>query len=373
MRILIISAEFPPQIGGIGAVSYNMAKGLQQEGHEVKVLTAVGVKGNSRALGLDVARTPSFLNRKGIKLVPLFLAALWLCLVNRPHWLLLSVWTHEGIIGYVLHKLLRTKYVVVAHGSEILLHRDNSVLRPLMARVFRGGERVITNSRYTKGLVVSLGIEPERVSVVHPTLDLQEYDQQIELGDVEEMYGLENKRVLLTVGRLTPRKGHDQVIGTLSSLSEQYPDLVYVFTGSGEWGDALRALAKGHGVEHMVRMVGPVSFTEMQKLYKMCQVFVMVSRQEGLDVEGFGISFLEANLFGKPVLGGSSGGVPDAVLDGVTGLLADPYDTEDIKAKLVLLLEDEALRRRLGEQGRERVIRDFTLPTLRERLKEIFT
>ena len=100
---------------------------------------------------------------------------------------------------------------------------------------------------------------------------------------------------------------------------------------------------------------------EVERLYQACDVFVMPSRQEGTDVEGLGMVYLEAGLRGKPVIGGRSGGIPDAVRDGETGFLVDPSDPEDLARALGRLLSDEGLRRRMGENGRRRVLDEFSI------------
>jgi phosphatidylinositol alpha-1,6-mannosyltransferase len=116
-----------------------------------------------------------------------------------------------------------------------------------------------------------------------------------------------------------------------------------------------------------------VSEADLASLYAHCTAFVLMSRdrQEDGGVEGFGLVFLEANSFGKPVLGGNSGGIPDAVLDGATGLLAEPESASDVAQKAVSLLTDPALARRLGCQGRERVLRDLSWSATTERLRTV--
>jgi phosphatidylinositol alpha-1,6-mannosyltransferase len=114
-----------------------------------------------------------------------------------------------------------------------------------------------------------------------------------------------------------------------------------------------------------------VSEAELVALYTHCTAFVMVSRDRDVDggAEGFGLVFLEANSFGKPVLGGNSGGIPDAVVDGTTGLLVDPESVLSIAEQATRLLTDRHLAHRLGQQGRERALRELSWSASAERLK----
>jgi phosphatidylinositol alpha-1,6-mannosyltransferase len=134
-----------------------------------------------------------------------------------------------------------------------------------------------------------------------------------------------------------------------------------VLAGPGPLLDELLDLARECGVSDKVIMTGRVSDSELSALYDLCVVFAMPNRElpDG-DTEGFGTVFLEANAHGKPVVGGRAGGVSDAILDGQTGIMVDGQNTDEIAAAIINLLGDPELARRLGENGRERVLREFS-------------
>jgi len=167
--------------------------------------------------------------------------------------------------------------------------------------------------------------------------------------------GLDQARVILTVGRLTPRKGIDTVIRALPSVIERVPNAVYMVVGEGEDRERLEALARETGVEDHVLFEGSVPFSQLPSTYNLCDVFVTPSRSAPPSVEGFGIVFLEANACGKPVIGARSGGIPDAIVDGETGLLVEPDDEPGLAEALVSLLSNPERCRALGEAGRARV------------------
>jgi phosphatidylinositol alpha-1,6-mannosyltransferase len=150
------------------------------------------------------------------------------------------------------------------------------------------------------------------------------------------------------------RKGHDRVIEAMPCILKSYPDARYVIAGTGSEATRLQRLANELGVGHAVIFLGRVPDDEILALYQAADVFVHPNRElPSGDVEGFGIVFLEANACGVPVIGGNSGGTPDAIQHEVTGYLVDPNDVDEIAHRILTLLGDPALRKRMGQAGRE--------------------
>ncbi len=368
-KILMVSAEFPPHIGGIARLAQTVARGLSAAGYEVHVLS--GTRGVPEHAGFEVITIPGFLSRKHLKTIPLLLKAVATCHRLRPKRLLLTKWTHEGIVGIVVKRLFGVEYVVMAHGAEMLAFNKDPAVTLLMRRCFAGARAVIAVSNYTKTLLVAAGVAETKITVIPNSLHIDDYDLHVSSDLVRRKYGLEKARVLLTVARLTRRKGHDKVLEALRDLAARYPDLVYVMTGEGSYRQQLHELIREYGLDSCVRFVGFVTHHELEQLYQACEFLIMPSREEGSSVEGFGISFLEANLFGKPVIGGNSGGVPDAIIDGVTGFLVDPTNTQDIKEKMVRLLDDGALRDAMGRAGQRRVLEELNSRRQAAKMAEI--
>jgi len=169
------------------------------------------------------------------------------------------------------------------------------------------------------------------------------------------------------------RKGFDMVIRALPGLRQTIPDVTYLIVGAGPYRDELESLAVATGVRDHVVFAGMIPHKELPDVYALSDVFVMPSREqlEKSDVEGFGLVFLEASSCGKPVVGGRSGGVPEAVEDGATGLLVNPHETEEIAGTLARLLTDTDLAKRLGQEGRRRVVRDFDSARVGDRVHGI--
>jgi phosphatidylinositol alpha-1,6-mannosyltransferase len=207
-----------------------------------------------------------------------------------------------------------------------------------------------------------------RVQVVPLGTDPRQFAPGIDTRAVRAKHGLEGGPWLLTVARLEWHKGIDTVIRALPAVREIHPGVRYAVAGTGPRGDELARIAGQSGVRHAVKFLGFVPDEELPALYNAADLYVGVSRQHDLLVEGFGISLVEAQASGLPVVAGRSGGVADAVRDRETGILVDPGSPTAVAETVNQLLRDEAKRRQMGAAGRravetyynwDRVARDF--------------
>jgi len=371
MRAIILSTEFPPLIGGIGTFACGLALALKKVGVEVRVITTVGRLAEEVVRDFAVIRARGIWNVRFLKAVPLLmLTAIW-GLRERPRWIVAMTWTHEGLVAYLLRKALSIRYVVVTHGSEILAHRERALIRSLRLLILRNADGIVANSRFTENLVVSLGIDPNRVTIVHPPLVRLRRECEMIRPGCDELFGLCEKRVMFTAARLVRRKGHAQVIRALGLLRQRYPDLVYVMTGEGEYVKELSDLAHSCDVRDQVRMIGFVSSEQLSQLFWRAEFYICPAQVDGSDVEGFGIGIAEAAAFGKPVIAGRSGGVGEVVVDGVTGFVVDPCDVEEIRERIIALLEDKCLRERMGNAARALIESRVGLDVQAQRLRRL--
>lgn len=354
MKVLLLATGFPPAIGGTERFAGNLARGLQMAGCSVRVLTTLGISGPEDITDVEVTRTPSFLNRKFLKLLPLCAAAIRLCRRERPDRVVAMVWTHEGFAAVLLRLLFGIDYAVVAHGSEILQYRDRRLHWLAMRSVLRHARLLVANSRFTRALLLESGILPERVVVLNPPIGV--VSAASGRSDVNDRYGLAGRLVMFTAARLVPRKGHAHVIEVLGTLKDRYPDLVYVMTGTGPYRRELERLASRLDVADRLVLIGQVSDRDLEGLYQRADIYVSPSIEVDGDVEGFGIALAEAGAHGIPVIAGRSGGVEDIVRDGETGVLVTPGDRDDLTRAIVSLIDDGALRRALGSCAQARIL-----------------
>lgn len=270
-----------------------------------------------------------------------------------------------GPVAHILLRLYKKPYLIIGHGIDVW---DN--LGPRRQRALRRAARVVTVSRFTARQVVSFhGVAEANVSVVHPAVDPALLREAETAGAPSPGRG---DVTLLTVARLSAKeryKGCDAVISALPFVSSETRSVRYIVAGDGDDLPRLRALAVAKGVSDAVSFPGSIPRSGLPSLYRECDVFVMPSiaerRPDGWTGEGFGIVYIEAAAFGRPVVAGDGGGAPEAVQDGVTGYVVDGRDLPAVAATLGRLVKDSLLRERMGAAGRQWVHDHFTFERFR--------
>lgn len=268
-----------------------------------------------------------------------------------------------------------SRLVVYLHGLEIAeaLTAKNASTNDALFRLSHvaknEGCQFVANSQRVRVLAAEAGIASERVAVVLPAIDTKRLCPR---GvDFRAAWGGTGRPVVLTLARLVPRKGQDMVIRALREIIREVPDALYVIAGRGPDRERLEALARDLGVEAHVRFAEFVDEHDLGDAYASCDVYAMPCRETPEDLEGFGITFLEAGALGKAVVAGRSGGAVDAVLHNETGLLVSPTDPRDIARAILDLLTNPTLRTRLGTAARARVETVLTRDAMVAQLLEL--
>ena len=269
---------------------------------------------------------------------------------------------YGGFLAWIISWLKPLDYVIFAYGYEFEKVKNNAWVRRLYLNIYRRAKEIVCCSDLVRERLVAFGVSDKKIQVLYPAVDLARFRPVPVPDHYLKGIGLAGRRILLTVGRLVQRKGHDRVFLALPEIVKKFPDVVYCVVGIGEYESALREKVEQLKLGAYVRFMGKLEETELRYLYNSCEIFIMPSREiaEGGHIEGFGIVFLEANACKKPVIGGGSGGVKEAIRDGITGLLADPESPPDIAAKVMSLLQDPDKARRIGEQGYDWVRNSFS-------------
>jgi phosphatidyl-myo-inositol dimannoside synthase len=372
MKSLLVSPMyFPPMTGGISRMMEQISLALGPE----RICCLTGVKANPKELqypsAINVYRRPRiFYGNKYARAVHLFLTLMEIFLKDRPKVMQLSTCS-EGYIGLLAKRWLNLPFVMYAHGNEILtaINSESEKKRYAMRRA----NCILANSRYTAKLVESAGVRSEAIKIIPLGCDTEKFrPHESSLEFRRRILGWrENDHIILSVGNLVERKGHDMVIKALPLIRKVKPDVTYLIVGNGPYKKHLEWLASSLGVQEKVIFAGRVSDEELPDFYSLCDVFTMPSRErpDSCDVEGFGLVYLEAGASGKAVVGGRSGGVEDAVIDGFTGLLVDPYDVEGLCFTLTELLSNDQLRTKLGKQGLKRVQKEYNWEIVGKRIQ----
>ena len=224
-----------------------------------------------------------------------------------------------------------------------------------MSFAYRAANRVVANSEFTRDRLLELGVEPGRITLINPGVDLERFHPGYETADLRRGLGLApEQKLILSVGRLSRRKGFDQVMGSLPALQAQGLDVHYAIVGIGEDRDYLLGLAAELDVEERVHLLGHVAPDDLPRWYCAADLFAMPNREINGDTEGFGMVFVEAAACGTTALAGEAGGTGAAVLHEQTGLRVDGGDSESVTRALAQMLSDDELRQRLAEAAKAR-------------------
>jgi phosphatidyl-myo-inositol dimannoside synthase len=377
-RSLLIANDFPPVGSGIATFFGEIWKCLPADQTAVIAPSLPGSRDLDRDYPIPVQRhwlplseSPQAKVAKTILTIGHMIKA---ALLARPMKFHCGQVLSSGIGGLVCKRTFGIPYTVWVYGSETVRLGRGSTASRLIRAVLTAAECVITNSEMTSEEFRAFGVPAPRVRRIYPGVDPARYRPAARRTDMAESLGLGSHRVLLTVARLDQRKGHDTVLRALAHLGRT--DIVYLIAGRGREEERLKGLAAELGVQARVRFLGFVADEDLPSVYNLCDVFVMPNRvTEGTalqgDIEGFGITFVEAGACGKPVIAGRSGGAVEAVLDGVTGLLVDPQAPEDTARAIAALLDDPDLAARLGREARKRIQREFDWKVLARQVKAL--
>lgn len=258
----------------------------------------------------------------------------------------------------------RIPYLVYVNGGDLLREKRKakSLTRRLGARrIFSSAAGIVATSRWVADLSAdvmrAVGVRrPPPIRAFDLGTDPAWFYPRADNGVLRARWSVGSAPLIITVARLVPHKGQDMGIRALARLRPEFPELRYVLVGEGPEEERLRELAQSLGVADRVVFAGVLDDSELPDAYSAATVYLGASRVEReIDVEGFGISFIEAAACALPSVAGDSGGVRSAVRDGKTGLLVSPVDVSAIAGALELLLRDEKLRTDMGAAGRAAV------------------
>lgn len=358
-KSLLVTLEYPPQKGGIANYLANLYSRLPRDKALILAPKHKGDDEYDQNANNVIIRRHLIYNFMWPKWLPLYFTVKNLVRAKKIKMLHLSHVLPVGYIAYRLKQKIKLRYVIYCHGLDILKAQEVPRKKKWLIKILQNASGLVANSEYTKRLITDLGIPSDKILVVYPCPNIKPPQTTVETYQVLAKYGLANKKIILTVGRLVERKGIDHVLEALPRLYEKYKDFMYVVVGDGPDLKRLGKIAQEKGLQNLVRFVGAVSDEELIKFYSIAHIFAMPARKIGSDVEGFGIVYLEANSFGLPVIGGNQGGVPEAVIDKQNGLLVDPQNPDEIYRALHDLLAQPEWAKTMGEQGRVRANNDF--------------
>ena len=375
-RVLLVSNDFPPRRGGIQSYLKELVDHLVAAGTHTLTVDAPNWKGaddfdiEARESGYSVVRHPATL------MLPVpSVAGRMRKLIDRYD--AETVWFGAAAPLALMAPLARDagagRVVASTHGHEVgwsMLPLARSALR----RIGTGTDVVTYVSRYTRGRFASAFGSDAALEHLPPGVDTDRFaPDEVARAELRARYRLGERPVVVCVSRLVPRKGQDMLIRAMPAIRQRVPGTALVIVGGGPYLTSLRRLAHSFGVaEHVVFTEG-VPGDELPAHHALADVFAMPCRTRGagLDVEGLGIVFLEASATGVPVVAGLSGGAPEAVRDGETGVVVDGWDVGAIAASVGELLADPDRAVRMGKAGRRWVVDNWQWSTQAEKLAQL--
>jgi len=315
---LIVTRNFPPDLGGIQTLVGGLTESLLNHG-PVQVFTYdyENSKNYDNKSGANIIRV------KGIKLFRKFRKA---NLVNNfissntsiralivDHWKSLELIKTEN--------LKKIKTFCLLHSKEIN-HDVGTSLNKRIIKSTNNADYIIANSNFTKSLACKVGIDPAKIHVIFPGIEMPKKIENIYEIKAEK-YFKDSFPKIITVSRLDKRKGHDKILMLIKNLKPKFPKIKYISIGAGEEEKNILKLSKELNLNNEIVFLKNIEINLKTALIAKSNLFLMPSRIEKKSVEGFGISFIEAASFGVGSIGGKDGGAPDAIIHKKTGLICD--------------------------------------------------
>jgi len=366
VKILLVSSISIYRVSGSARLLRDIVESLPTYGHSVDVLTYGVDHKSSHVEGQALRKNNVYLipaqRIQGLSSLIMLGRLIALLKFRRYDLVLCGVAFPTAILALIAHFLTGCPYAIYSHGEDVTEVEGSVTKSVMLARALYRASAIMANSHFTCHQITTLNVSANRVTYTPPWIDPALY-QEVSSASVESLraqLGLQGKRVILTLARLDPRKGHDTVIRTLHALRTDIPNLHYLIVGYGDQ-QSLRSLAQSEGVSDMITFVEYLVDKDLPVLFHLCDVYAMVSRWDGAtrQVEGFGITYLEAAAAGKPSVAGAAGGAIDAVEDGKTGFVVDPTSVDATRDALYKLLIDPSEATAMGIFGREMVWAQF--------------
>jgi phosphatidyl-myo-inositol dimannoside synthase len=343
---VIITRNFPPDIGGMQILMEGLSKGLTNHG-PVKVFADEypNDKNYDQNSNLEIQRVRGFkIFRKFRKAYAVneYLKNNKVRAIFFDHWKSLEHIDDQHLNNYPNFCLIHSKEINHPFGSS---------LNTRMNKAFKKAKIIIANSKYTKELGVNMGLEKYKIHVINPGTNYPITLNEDSKLEAKNIFSSAFPKII-TIARLDKRKSHQNILMTIKNLVPTYPDIKYVCVGDGDEKNNLEELRKQLGLENQVSFIPRTDENLKIALLSECDLFLMPSIIHKKSVEGFGISFIEAGSYGKGSIGGKDGGQADAIEEGKTGYLCDGNDLNAIYETILKFFKNDQYKV-LGLQARD--------------------
>ena len=328
---LIVTRSFPPELGGMQNLMWGLTNELSKH-YMLKVFADYfdNHKDFDEKVSFSIERVG------GIKLFRKY---------RKAH--LINEFIKENKVEYIIGdhwkslELIKSnkKKICLIHSKEINHNKDTNLNKRVL-NVLNNVETVVANSKFTKNLAISFGVQEDKIIVINPGVDpIQKLDKET-IDKVENLLKHKTPR-LITVSRFDKRKNHEKVIMSLRNLKQIYSDIIYICVGYGDEETNIKKLVEELDLKEQVIFFKDISNKLKNSLIAKSNVFVMPSIIYKKSVEGFGIAYVEAAQYGIPSIGGKDGGASDAINHEKTGLICDGNNLDEVYSTINSMLENK--------------------------------
>lgn len=376
--LFIISTEFLPGPGGIGSHAYQVAKELHKLGWQVTVFSEQGNCGD--------AEIEEFNRQSPFKVIRLFptpsmyllvlklLKLVWASVTKRPD-VIMGTGKHGAWFATLTGKLTFTRTALIGHGTEFIVTMSRRS-KQINNWVFNKADAIVYVSNYTKQVAEQTGVYNKNAHVLHNGGDNELFYPlpNATVDTFKKEKGISGQKLILTVGNVQPRKGHEFVIRAMPEVIKAIPNAHYYCVGPPTIQTYLEDVAQQVGVSQVVHFPGRVLEGELRQWMNACDVFVLTSVATDYgDIEGFGIVIIEAALCKKPAVVTSESGPGEAIVEGVTGMGVKEKDSKAIADKIITLLSNANLANNMGEKAFQNALTNFTWTKVVKKYDEVLS
>ena len=373
MNCLLITSYFPPTIGGSAKVYGNLYKYSE---NQVSVLSARCDQDSGALIQRDKENSENFYSVKYLQSpnlhcrntlhsiwallrydIPIQAAVLFkaLSLIRRKKIDIICIGDlqMQGWMTLIIKLMTKAKVILFIHGEELSTVTSSRFFGKNAKFYLNKSDGIVAVSQFTKNMIINdYDIAKNKIELISNGIDLEDYHLSSQTNEIIKEYINPEEILIFGIGRLIERKGFDKAIEAISIVKEKGYKVHYVIAGVGEMHNQLCKIIENLDLASTVTLIGQLSHEKLTAFYQYCDIFLMPNRElENGDTEGFGLVFLEANAYKKPVIGGNYGGAIDAIKHNETGLLVESKSANEIANAIIELIDSDSVRKKLGENG----------------------
>lgn len=361
-KFALVTLEFPPHGGGVARMYGQIAQALGQQ-LDIYVQTPLSEQRVSGVQYLQLIDTNYRLAWwPAIKLI-------WrLGRSKKYDAIVIGHVLPLGTAAWLVSWFVSLKYYIVVHGMDITVSQNIWRKKIILRVILKGAKGVIAANKNIAKITTKLSPKAI-VSVIYPAPGITTTKPSELVKHLVQTYDLHKGKIILTVARLVPRKGISFILEAMNLVWQTHPDAQYIIVGNGPEEENLRQQILSLSRSHQVHLLTKQSDQEIAAWYDAADIFVLTPYTlPNADTEGLGIVYLEAGLHGLPVIGSNHGGVPEAIVENVTGILVPEHNVNLTAGAIVQLLDDDQLRAEMGDNAQKYIRHHFNTDIMRQKL-----